>query len=71
MKESHHYLISGDVDGGWGEWSEWTSCNKIGSTCGKSSEFFKIRNCDTPLQRGAGAPCAGSNREEKSAGKSC
>ena len=46
------------VDGGWSEWSEWTSCSE---SCGGIQE--RSRNCTSPEPSFGGKPCEGEARE--------
>jgi len=60
---SHEYIYSiqedtnsddnKNVNGGYGDWSEWTKCDK---DCGEGSQM-RERACNNPLPQGAGANC--------------
>ena len=43
------------VDGGWTQWSSWSSCPK---TCGVGSHT-RTRTCTNPAPEGGGADCVG------------
>lgn len=43
------------VDGGWGDWSQWSACSK---TCG-SGEKTRSRQCDSPAPSHGGDYCLG------------
>lgn len=45
-------------DGGWGAWDSWSHCSAFSHTKDRS------RRCDTPLPRGLGKVCDGSNYEQ-------
>uniref|UniRef100_A0A182PLL3 Hemicentin-1 n=1 Tax=Anopheles epiroticus TaxID=199890 RepID=A0A182PLL3_9DIPT len=47
------------VDGGWSEWTRWTTCSK---TCGKGIKSRK-RYCNNPEPKAGGKPCQGPNIE--------
>ncbi len=52
------------VDGGWGEWANWSACSK---TCGGvTGTRSRSRQCDTPATQYGGADCAdpGTEAEE-------
>ena len=36
-----------DIDGGYGEWSEWSECS-ISLTCQRGGFRTRTRECDTP-----------------------
>ena len=48
------------VNGGWGEWTAWSSCT---ATCGGGSRS-KNRPCNTPTPAHGGKVCSGSAHEE-------
>ena len=53
-----YYTISfilKDIDGNWGEWSEFSACN---AACGDGKKQ-RSRNCDNPQQEGDGDDCDG------------
>ena len=58
------YFHHADIDGGYGDWSEWTVCDK---ECGEGAQF-RERACNSPLPRGNGKDCeeAGQSIETKS-----
>ena len=45
------------VDGGWNDWTAWTSCTK---TCG-GGEQERVRACNNPTPVNGGADCSGKN----------
>ncbi|CAN7994178.1 unnamed protein product, partial [Ixodes hexagonus] len=47
------------VDGGWGEWSHWSSCS---ATCGQGVQE-RVRYCDNPSPGPGGRPCVGRSQE--------
>ena len=48
-----------DVNGNWGEWGAYGECSL---PCGGGLKQ-RIRNCDNPMQEGAGADCAGDGQQ--------
>lgn len=53
------YLSPCKINGGWGDWSEWTPCSK---TCGKGYKSRK-RLCNNPAPKYNGRDCEGENYE--------
>ncbi|XP_048242657.1 uncharacterized protein LOC124146845 isoform X1 [Haliotis rufescens] len=55
------------VDGGYGEWSEWTAVD-CAVTCGTNvtRTLQKTRQCDSPVPQFGGAPCSGFSLQEQS-----
>ena len=49
-----HLFINLDVNGGLGEWEQWTKCDK---ECGNGL-MHRERNCDSPLPKGMGKDCS-------------
>ncbi|XP_052069551.1 uncharacterized protein LOC127708599 isoform X3 [Mytilus californianus] len=47
------------VDGEWGDWSTWTTCNAY---CGTGKKY-RSRACDNPEPSNGGQDCAGSTEE--------
>src|SRR6218665_3241422 len=45
------------VDGGWGSWTEWSTC---GTTCGAARKQVRHRPCDNPAPSAGGKMCQGS-----------
>ncbi|KAL5272728.1 hypothetical protein ACHWQZ_G000802 [Mnemiopsis leidyi] len=43
------------VNGGWGEWTDWSKCTHV---CGGGNQT-KTRKCDNPPASGGGIPCEG------------
>ncbi|KAL5010908.1 hypothetical protein ScPMuIL_013213 [Solemya velum] len=52
------------VDGNWGEWTPWGSCQQ---TCGEET-FTYNRTCDNPAPSANGQPCSGDNEKTESCG---
>ena len=48
------YSLFSDVDGGFGEWQNWTECDKA---CG-DGYMYRERNCDNPVPQGNGKDCS-------------
>ena len=48
------------VNGGWGDWTDWSSCSV---SCGGGSRS-KNRPCDNPAPAHGGKVCSGSANEE-------
>eukprot|EP00112_Aurelia_sp_Birch-Aquarium-sp1_P023990 Seg738.1 transcript_id=Seg738.1/GoldUCD/mRNA.D3Y31 product=Thrombospondin-1 protein_id=Seg738.1/GoldUCD/D3Y31 len=51
----------GSVDGGWGEWSQWSTCAK---PCGGST-VNRTRKCNNPAPAHGGKSCSGRVRETR------
>ncbi len=49
------------VDGGWGEWSDYSSCDQI--DCGTVCTKTRTRFCDSPYPSNGGANCVGDASE--------
>merc|ERR1712226_217434 len=49
------------IDGGWGEWSDWTECSQ---TCG-GGQTQRTRNCDNPPPSGGGRDCHETNGRDR------
>ena len=49
------------VDGGWGEWSQWSTCTK---PCG-GSVVNRTRACNNPTPAYSGKNCSGSGLQYK------
>nr|CAD7441765.1 unnamed protein product [Timema bartmani] len=49
------------IDGGWSEWSDWTSCSE---TCGRATRR-RYRKCDSPTPAYEGRPCLGSDGQQE------
>lgn len=54
-----HCFPSGDTNGGWGQWSDWTDCSV---NCGLGYRF-RSRACDSPLPENNGADCGEPHSE--------
>ena len=52
-------IISSIVNGGWSEWTSW-------STCGQNCQKTRSRLCDNPTPANGGSECSGENTEEMS-----
>ena len=52
------------VDGGWGEYSDWSSCTV---TCGGGTQS-RSRSCSNPLPAYGGKGCSGETTENKLCG---
>ena len=50
------------VNGEWGNWNGWSSCDK---SCG-GGERSRSRFCDAPYPQNGGSPCAGDGIEKES-----
>ena len=55
-------LFSLLVDGGFTDWSEWTSCSQ---TCGTGSQI-RFRTCSNPIPQHGGMDCDGTMTEVQS-----
>ena len=55
----YNYVVV--VDGGWGDWSEFSACS---ASCGDRSEQ-RTRNCDNPAPQNDGSDCQGSGTETR------
>ena len=51
------------VNGGWSEWSRWSSCSK---TCGGDGVSFRKRTCTRPAPQNGGRECQGPGTESQS-----
>ena len=49
------------VDGGWGSWTSWSSCD---ATCGGGLRT-RQRYCDNPVPSGGGRHCFGSSSQQE------
>ncbi|KAG8249761.1 hypothetical protein J6590_012064 [Homalodisca vitripennis] len=49
------------VHGGWGEWTNWTSCSE---SCGPGTRR-RYRHCDSPVPAFGGDPCYGSDGQQE------
>ena len=50
------------VNGGWGEWSEFSPCSK---TCGSGGIQKRHRYCNSPVPKYGGKQCVGDKKEIK------
>ena len=55
-----NYLVPIKINGGWTEWSEWTSCSK---SCGKGTQS-RFRNCTNPSPQNGGNNCDGDTEKQ-------
>ena len=53
------------VNGSWGEWAAWTTCDKI---CG-GGEQRRVRHCDSPQPQYGGEDCQGAEEETQECNK--
>lgn len=53
------------IDGGWGEWSNWTDCSK---TCGNGIKS-RYRYCNNPPSQHGGKHCSGDSNQSKHCSK--
>lgn len=60
FKTNHNYIILAPINGHWGKWSEWTSCDV---TCGQGTKT-RTRKCDDPPARNGGIECVGPDSNE-------
>jgi len=51
------------VDGGWSDWSEWTSCAHVGDGAQGDRCSCRQRRCDQPAPQHGGQNCLGHNHE--------
>ncbi len=49
-----------NLDGGWSDWSQWTSCTGFCTNATKTHH----RSCTNPSPRGTGLPCPGADQED-------
>ena len=63
-----------EVNGGWTEWSAWSSCNLIGSLASNCDPTLtqtpkairtRFRSCTNPAPKNNGRICVGSDQEEE------
>ena len=63
-----------EVNGGWTEWSAWSSCNLIGSLASNCDPTVvqtpkairtRFRSCTNPAPKNNGRICVGSDQEEE------
>ena len=45
-----------DIDGGYGDWSDWSSCS-VSLSCQRGGVRTRERSCDSPVPQGNGADC--------------
>ena len=59
------YSLLGPVNGGWGQWSDWTACS---ATC-DGGQKIRARVCDSPAPQTGGDDCTadGSSSRESQA----
>ena len=50
------------VDGGWTDWTAWSSCLH---TCGRHSRSHRTRTCSNPAPLYGGHPCPGLHLDSK------
>ena len=59
IDESTNPAVS--VDGGWGEFSDWSVCS---AKCGGGVQS-RTRACDNPVPENGGAECQGEEKQER------
>ena len=42
----HHSSVISPVEGGWGQWAEWSNCSL---SCGNTGLQSRSRRCDSPV----------------------
>ena len=55
------FTFTAPVDGGWGEFGDWTSCSK---DCGGGKQQ-RSRECSNPAPANVGNQCVGDATEER------
>ena len=52
------YILSSDIDGGWGQYEKTSKFDVDGSKC-----YVYERECNNPVPCGNGSPCIGEKRD--------
>ena len=56
------FILVSDIDGQYGEWSEWSTCS-VSLSCERGGVRTRTRACDSPSPQGNGQPCDGDSLE--------